>query len=127
MLDGFHCNCLRKILAVKPSYISRVSNARVRAAAQRRPLSVDIRRSQLKLMGEVLREPSKSVLKDVAFQPQTVAPLTEMWVRRVGRPRQEWTTQLMNLMKRAAETHAGWNAAAASREMWMKLVESVCQ
>ena len=125
-LDGFHCRCLRKILGIKASFISRVSNDQVRTLAKTKHLSVEIRRSQLKLFGQVLRDPAKSILKDVAFCDGTTVPLSDAWVRRVGRPRHEWTTQLLKLTQQAAGSMANWRAAALSQKLWMELVERIC-
>jgi hypothetical protein len=107
-LDGFHVRCLRTILGIKPSLISRISNARVRNVVQQYPLSERIRRSQLDLLGRVIREPSKAVLKKVTFHKDQLLSQTDAWVRKVGRPRHEWTTQLTNMMKLAAGTEAAW-------------------
>ena len=125
-LDGFHCRCLRQILGIKPSFVSRVSNAQVRKLAQRRPLSLDIRRSQLMLLWKVLQDHCKAVLREVAFHGSTGAPLTDLWVRRVGRPRHEWATQLLNLAKHSAGSIEAVQTAAMSRESWMKLVDRAC-
>ena len=125
-LDGFHARCLRVILRIKPSFISRVSNARVLQVAHRKPLSQEIRRAQLQLLGRVLHEPHKSVLKTSAFHNNTLTPATDVWIRRVGRPRQEWTTQLCNVMRRAAGDHVAWLAAADCQSSWNHTVNMAC-
>ena len=59
-MDGFHSSCLRKILRIPPSFISRVSNERVRKMAKQGPLSALIRSSQLRLLDQVLMNPAKA-------------------------------------------------------------------
>ena len=97
--------------------ISRISNARVRNLVQRRPLSERIRRSQLDLLGRVIREPSKAVLKKVTFHEDQLLSQTDAWVRKVERPRHEWTTQLINMMKLAAGTEDAWREAVKSERL----------
>lgn len=53
-LDGFHCRCLRQILGVQPSFISRVSNDKVLKLASQDKLSETIRSAQLQLLAKVL-------------------------------------------------------------------------
>ena len=89
-LDGFHARCLRQILKIPPAYFSRISNQKVLASAGRPKASTMLCRRQLVHFGKVLRSPSGSVLKDVSFIGDTLAPATTRYVRRVGRPRQEW-------------------------------------
>ena len=125
-LDGFHARCLRTILRIKPSFVSRISNTAVLNLAGRRALSLDVRRSQLKLLGEVVLNPAKSFLKEVTFQSNTVVPLTDAWVRRVGRPRHEWATQLLNSMKVAAGNDEYWRRTISSLEQWKEVVDRVC-
>ena len=76
-LDGFEANCLRKILGIKPSMISRISNDRVHELAGVRPLSMTIHRRQVKLLGEILTNPDKRILRNAAFQPGTKRPWTD--------------------------------------------------
>jgi hypothetical protein len=98
-LDGFQAACLRKLLKVPPPYISRVSNERIRTMAGQTPLSEQIRHSQLALLKAVLNDPSKSVLRDVAFAKKSDLPLTAIFVRKVGRPRHNWTDQVLALSR----------------------------
>ena len=87
-LDGFFCNCLRKILGIQASFYSRVSNESVLERAKCRKLSARIRESQLSLLDQVLNDPGKKVLRNVAFHGDSEIPETSFWVRRRGRPRQ---------------------------------------
>ena len=51
---------------------------------------------QVKLMRQVLRDPSKTVLRDAAFQKGSLRPLTDVFVRRIGRPSWEANAQIDN-------------------------------
>ena len=101
-LDGFHARCLRKLLKVKAAFISRISNERVRQMAGVQPLSSRVDGQQQKLLQQVLNDPDKAILRDAAFQQGSNRPLTDRFIRRVGRPRQNWTDQVLKaaLLKR---------------------------
>jgi len=96
-LDGFHARCLRKILGIKPAYVSRVSNDRVREISGQAPFSERIRTMQCKLLEAVLTDPNKHVLRDVAFQRGTCIPQTNRFVRKRGRPKQNWADEMVRL------------------------------
>ena len=122
-LDGFEAWCLRKMLGIKHSFISRVSNARVRQVAGQAPISAAIRTSQLRLLGQVLTDPCKSVLKEVAFHGgDNLTPETSAYVRKVGRPKHNWTDQLVGIMRQAAGSLQEWNRIAGSYGAWMEVV-----
>ena len=88
-LDGFEAACLRKLLGIKHSFWSRVSNAKVRQIAGQTPFSETVRASQFKLLGQVLMDPHKQILREVAFHGGDLqTPETAAYVRRVGRPKQ---------------------------------------
>ena len=94
-LDGFHARCLRRIMAIPAAYISRISNNTVRERANVQPLSATIAKAQMMLLGRVGRSDSGSALRRDTLVGGTATPLIGAYVRRVGRPRQDWTTQAM--------------------------------
>ena len=122
-MDGFQANCLRKMLGIKAAFWSRVSNEQVRQIAGVQPLSKDIRKSQLHLFGRILTDPGKKLLKDVAFYNGSHVPVTAAFIRRVGRPRQTWTDQLLQI----ARQHAGdgLDTALASKHSWREAVARI--
>ena len=101
-LDGFHANCLRQMLRIRCAYmyVSRISNDRVRKVAGVEAFSRSVGAMRLKLMRQVLRDPHRPVLRDAAFHKGSTRPLTNMFVRRVGRPRQNWTDEVAKIMQR---------------------------
>jgi len=89
-LNGFQAKCLRQIMGIAPSFISRVSNKEVLKRAAHLEATTSLEQSQLQLLGKVLRAPATSQLHLCAFSPGTLQPATSHYVRRVGRPKKEW-------------------------------------
>ena len=96
-LDGFCARCLRQILHIQPAQFSRVSNAAVFAKAGVSPLSDRIFKQQLMLLGKVARSPEDSPLRRDTFDGDTLRHQIGRFVRRVGRPRQTWLSQVWNI------------------------------
>jgi len=94
-LDGFYARCLRRILRIQPSFLSRISNASVFATAGVQPFTEQLRQRQLILLGKVARSSADGPLRRDTFIPGPNLPLIGSTVRRVGRPRQDWTTELL--------------------------------
>ena len=94
-IDGFYARCLRKILSIPNAFYSRVSNAIVLKRAGVTPLSQQLSHRQLALLGTVARSPLEGPLRRSTFVNSTTSPQIGRYVRRVGRPRQDWTTQVM--------------------------------
>ena len=113
-IDGFQANCLRTILRIPPSFLSRITNEKVRQCAGQKPTSTAIRSAQLELMGKVFNDPGKKYLKDVAFDGDTLTPRTASSLRRVGRPRHNWTDQLLDIAKGIAGSTQAWQRATRS-------------
>ena len=122
-LDGFQSRCLRKILGILPSFQSRVSNVEVRRQAGVPPISASLLDRQLLLLGRILSAEQSSPLHSVSFIPGTWEPATNMYVRRVGRPRKEWVPAVLGeararigndaCLADALQSKAVWKAAAA--------------
>jgi hypothetical protein len=89
-LNGFQNRCLRGIIGVKPSYVSRVSNATVLERSGHTLATHLLRRRQMQLLGRVLQSGEGHPLRAVTFIPGTDYPLTERFVRRRGAPGKEW-------------------------------------
>ena len=122
-LDGFHANCLRKMLGIKAAFWSRISNERVRQIAGVQALSKHIRKAQLHFFGRILIDPCKQLLRDVAFHECSHVPVTSAFIRRVGRPRQTWTDQLLQIVR--SHTGDGLDAALASEHTWRETVAQI--
>jgi len=94
-LDGFYCRCLRRILGIQSSYMSRVSNATVLSQAGMKPFSAQVLKQQLLLLGRAALAPDGSPMRCNTFADGTLIPQIGRFIRKVGRPRQDWTSQLM--------------------------------
>ena len=99
-LDGFYARCLRKILKIPAAFISRVSNAKVFAEAGVCPLSDKLTQKQLQLLGKVALSPAGSPLRRDTFADGSLIPQIGCYVRRRGRPRQDWTSSVLNQGRR---------------------------
>ena len=94
-LDGFVARCLRRILCIPAAFVSRVSNATVYEKAGMRPFSQQVLKHQLHLLRKVAVQGAGHPLRVDTFEGTTLNPQIGRYVRRIGRPRQDWTTQLL--------------------------------
>ena len=108
-LDGFHARCLRKILRVPSAYVSRVSNAAVLEKGGAQSFSRQLLRKQLLLLSKIAMAPEGSPLRNSTFIPGTLLPQVGRYVRRVGRPWQDWCTVVL---QEAALVCGGWRGLA---------------
>ena len=84
-----------RIAGIPPSFVSRVPNAAVLHRARCNAASdMLVRTTPALLFGKVLRSPLDHPLHISAFIPGALQPATSMYVRRVGRPRQEWVSEV---------------------------------
>ena len=108
-LNGFQNRCLRQILRIPPAFISRVSNAEVLRRAHYRAATDLLLQRQVLLFGKVLRCPRDHVMHQTALIPGTMQPATDRFIRRVGRPRREWISEIR---KQAFEVLGGHREVA---------------
>ena len=104
-LNGFQAKCLRRIVGIKPSFISRITNKEVLRRVGHVDATTLLSQMQLQLLGKVLRAPATSQLRAAAFTPGTLQSATSRYVRRVGRPRREWVPTVMADATRLARPH----------------------
>ena len=93
-LNGFQCRCLRVIMGIKASFISRVSNASVLQQSAQLKFGLQLMRQQLILYGRIARAGPDDPLRKLTFLPGTLQSAASRYVRRVGRPRNEWAAML---------------------------------
>ena len=94
-LNGFQAKCLRQIIGIPASFISRVSNREVLRRADYPEATTSLVQSQLQILGKVMRAPPTSQLQSCAFHPGTLQATTSHYIRRVGRPRKEWVPSVL--------------------------------
>ena len=125
-LDGFQNRCLRQIWGIKPSYISRVSNATVLQTSEQRPISEIIVEHPLIFFGKVARAPIDSVIRSSVFQqgpPGRLWLATDRYVRKKGRPRTEWAGQIMSKAITVAGRDQSLQDATRSPARWKAAVK----
>ena len=94
-LDGFVARCLRRILHIPAAFVSRIPNAVVFAKAGVRPLTEQLLKHQLCLLHKAANTDAGSPLRRDTFVDASLNPQVGRFVRRVGRPRLDWTNQLL--------------------------------
>ena len=116
-LNGFQCRCLRVILRIRPAFVSRVSNAKVLAESMQPSLGQQLLKQQLLLYGRVARSLTTNPLRKVTFS-NDLESVTAHFVRRQGRPRNEWAVMLHRAALKMPENFANiihdvqeWRAA----------------
>ena len=67
-----------------------------------RPLTSVLLQTQLVLYGKVARMPDGSMTRDSTFCPGTLRPAVDRYIRKRGRPRLNWTTEVGNVALAAA-------------------------
>ena len=112
-VNGFQAKCVPQILGIRPSYFSRVSNVEVLRRTGMKSAVNLLTEQQLLQFGKVLRAPHASALYHTSLIPGILQPATARYVRRVGRPRKEWTTTVL--------------AAAYSRKQGSEQLEELAQ
>ena len=121
-LDGFQSKCLRVILGILPSYLSHVSKAAVREKAGWTSASAQLLQQQMMLLGKVLRAEPGSTLQRACFIPGTLQPVTDQFVRKVGRPRKEWVTHVLPNAVHVAGGQQQLRAVVQNASQWKRLV-----
>ena len=76
-------------------------------------------RQQLLLFGRVARAPETDPLRRLTFVPGSLLPATGYYVRRVGRPRNEWAVMLE---KEARKVHASFDQIIYGDSEWKAAV-----
>ena len=102
-LDGFHCRCVRKIMGIPHSMISRVANVDVLLQAGQTPLTFEVLRRQLLMFGRAVCDPVCTSMRNLAFRPACAEPKAVVQRKR-GRPRTSW---LRSVHARALEVCNG--------------------
>ena len=123
-LDGFQNRCIRKIIGVKPAFISRVSNVEVLAKAGHRAASEIWKKRRLQLFGRVLRSPASSLMRQVCFIDSTFFPATDRYVRRIGRPSKEWVRESLGDICDLFGSMEAASRHCQNKELWNKALQT---
>ena len=125
VLGGFQARCLRNILRIRPSYTSLASNKTVLEKAQQQPFTTQLLQQQLLLYGKVGREEDGNLLRDITFCPHSLRAATDRYIRRTGRPRNEWTKQVWKVAMGIARDKP-LEELVASAAAWEIMVRKYC-
>ena len=120
-LDGFYAKCLRQILKISPSFISRVTNDFILQQFNTQPLSAILLKRQLQLFGKVARMPNHCVVRESIFEHDSV-DIKQSGNRRRGRPRNTWANELRKYAAAIAQD-ADLYTAIMPKESWEAAVK----
>ena len=123
-LDGFQNRCLRSIWGIKPSYISRISNATVLGQTRQPPLTKTLQKHQVLLFGKVAQEPEGSPMREATFYGNTLDGKASRVLRRRGRPRLEWAGEVYKLALQAAGGQRQIQQSIYCPSQWRATVEA---
>ena len=102
-LDAFQTSCLRKILRIPHSFISRVSNAEVLSRPNHHMLSKILQYRQIMWLKRVADLPSEDVMRTCVLQTDSFNLLGVQGSRRRGRPRKRWAVEVYRFVKSMAD------------------------
>ena len=102
-IDGFQAKCLRSILHIPPSYISRVSNATVLQRSHCKRLSAILKFRQLCFFQSIAVLPDDDVRRRCIFHPSSFILQKLSAPRRRGRPKQIWASEVYRMAVEIAE------------------------
>jgi hypothetical protein len=101
-INSFYVRCLRKVLRIPPSFISRVSNQIVLDTAGRQNLSDVLQKRQMTLMAKLAKLPHDSILRKSVFAPGGFELRQLLAKQKRGRPRACWPKEVYKLCLQAA-------------------------
>ena len=120
-LDGFHARCIRCILKIAPSYYSRVSNVTVWQRARTQCLSKRLLQQQLHYFWKLTVASSEHPCREYVFEDGATDLRRLSGIRRVGRPRMEWATEVHKHAVKVAGSQERLSEGFSSRE-WRRCV-----
>ena len=123
-LNGFQNRCLRTIWGIKAAYVSRVSNAIVLQRTGQRPLTDLLQKQQLLLYGRVARQSDKNPMRAATFGPGSLRAAVDIYIRKVGRPRLAWATEVGKLALEAAGGYQKLEQKIGNETAWRGVVEA---
>ena len=99
-LDAFQCYCLRQIMRIAPSFVSRISNVTVFERSHQTPLTALLKQRQIRCYKIVQASGQDDFVKQLVCNNHGV-PINWYIHRKRGRPRQKWATSVFRLMSDA--------------------------
>ena len=122
-LSGFQCRCLRVIQRILPSFVSWVSNKRVLQQSGLVQLGRQLLMHQLLLFGRVARAVPSDPLRLLTFVPGSTDAATGRYIRRLGRPRNEWAVMLQ---RECCTMNPDFSDMIGNELVWKRAVRIYC-
>ena len=129
-LDAFHARCLRKILRIPMSFLSKVSNESVLQQASTKKLSKIILQRQLDLLHRLALRSGSDIMRQSVFKQGSFEFNLPVGPKIRGRPKRLWA----QVMMQHAVTAAGstdrlvelWQHGSAAQAVWSKCLHQYC-
>ena len=113
------------ILGIRPAFVSRVSNANVLQRSSCHGATQILCQRQLLLFGKALRSPHDHPMHVSSFIPGSLELATSRYVRRVGRPRREWITNVRNRAFQFVNGHRELTRLVQNPHVWHDTIYSL--
>ena len=94
---------------------------------QQKPLTHQLAKQQLLMLGKAARAPGGSLLRDSTFCPGLLRSAANRYIRKRGWPRLEWVTEASKMALRMAGTRQKLETAIADERAWKTLVHDYCK
>ena len=99
-------------------------NSQVLQVSGQQQLTKKLEKKQLLLYGKVARQTDANLMRQVTFSPGTLQPAVERFVRKVGRPRTNWTTEVGKVALKAAGGLEQLQRTLFEESLWRNVVDS---
>ena len=83
-----------------------------------------LRKQQLVLYGKVARQGNKNPMRAATFGPGSLRPAVDIYIRKVGRPRMAWATEVGKLAQQAAGGPRRLEEVISNEAAWRGIVEA---
>ena len=126
-LDSFYARCLRRALGIPTAFISQISNGTVFRRAGVPPMSEQLSKQQFFVLRQAAIAPEGDPLRRNVFAGASLDPLVDKYVRRVGRPKLNWTNQLLKEASVRFGSYEDFSRALLlpTREQWRSELDRV--
>ncbi len=129
-LDAFQAKCLRQILRIPHSYMSRVTNKSVLQQALAERLSTTLLKRQLLFLAHVARKPGDDPVRRSVLTPFSCELQSRLLKRKRGRPRLTWGREVykhaLSITSSLQALHNFWQDTPAASAAWHAAVQRYC-
>ena len=130
-LDAFNARCLRKILQIQHSFMSRVSNEAVLEQAGMKNLSKVLLSRQLDLMRNLALRNDSDILRQSVFKQGGFELKLPNGPKKRGRPKRLWAQVMLQHAVQASgsinELTRMWQQTPAAKAAWNACLREYCK